>query len=47
MEQEIKQAVGLGNPQLQPEAEVKPEPELEVTIYDFAIVLAQNEPPKR
>ncbi|YAF99452.1 MAG: hypothetical protein AB3A66_30355 (plasmid) [Nodularia sp. CChRGM 3473] len=42
MEQQIKEAIGLGSPQLQPE----PKPEPQVTIYDFAKVLAQNEPPK-
>ncbi|YAF99196.1 MAG: hypothetical protein AB3A66_27380 (plasmid) [Nodularia sp. CChRGM 3473] len=44
MEQQIKEAIGLGSPQLQPEP--KPEPQPQVTIYDFAKVLAQNEPPK-
>ncbi|MEA5504955.1 hypothetical protein VB735_17950 [Halotia wernerae UHCC 0503] len=47
MEQEIKQALGLGSPQLQPEPEVKPEPEPTVTIYDFGRILAENEPPKK
>jgi hypothetical protein len=45
MEQEIKEAIGLGSPQLKPEP--RPEPTPQVTIYDFAKVLAENEPPKK
>jgi hypothetical protein len=45
MEQEIKEAIGLGDPQLV--VEPKPEPTPEVTIYDFADLLANNEPPKK
>ncbi|MEA5603213.1 hypothetical protein [Nostoc sp. UHCC 0252] len=47
MEQEIKQAIGLGSPELQAEPVSKPEPEPQVTIYDFAQVLAENEPPRK
>ncbi|MBE9054297.1 hypothetical protein IQ243_28675 [Nostocales cyanobacterium LEGE 11386] len=46
MEQQIKEAIGLGSPQLEPEPEPKPEPQPQITIYDFAKVLAENEPPK-
>lgn len=46
MEQEIKNAIGLGNPELVIESKPKPEPESKptVTIYDFGRVLAENEP---
>jgi hypothetical protein len=45
MEQEIKEAIGLSDPQLAPEPE--PEPTPEVTIYDFADLLSKNEPQKK
>jgi hypothetical protein len=46
MEQEIKNAVGLGNPELVIESFPKPEPEPKptVTIYDFGRLLTENEP---
>jgi hypothetical protein len=49
MEQEIKNAVGLGNPELVIESKPKPEPEPKptVTIYDFGALLSKNEPPKK
>ncbi|MHC5748012.1 MAG: hypothetical protein ACYTXT_40395 [Nostoc sp.] len=48
MEQEIKNAVGLGSPELVIESKPKPEPELKstVTIYDFSALLSKHEPPK-
>jgi hypothetical protein len=49
MEQEIKNAVGLGNPELVIESKPKPEPEPKptVTIYDFSSLLSKHEPPKK
>jgi hypothetical protein len=49
MEQEIKNAVGLGNPELVIESKPKPEPEPKptVTIHDFGKLLTENEPPKK
>jgi hypothetical protein len=51
MEQEIKNAVGLGNPELVIESKPKPEPEPEpkptVTIYDFSALLSKHESPKK
>ncbi|MBW4565416.1 MAG: hypothetical protein KME32_30895 [Mojavia pulchra JT2-VF2] len=47
MEQEIKQAIDLANPQIVPEPEPKPEPPPKITIYDLADLLAKNEPPKK
>jgi hypothetical protein len=49
MEQEIKNAIGLGSPELVIESKPKPEPEPEptVTIYDFGKLLTENEPPKK
>ncbi|MBD2533606.1 hypothetical protein H6G97_30235 [Nostoc flagelliforme FACHB-838] len=49
MEQEIKNAVGLGIPELVIELEPKPEPEPKptVTIYDFGALLSKYEPPKK
>ncbi|MEH1865240.1 MAG: hypothetical protein V7K69_09530 [Nostoc sp.] len=49
MEQEIKYAIGLGNPELPIESKPKPEPELKstVTIYDFSALLSKHEPPKK
>ncbi|AUB43696.1 hypothetical protein COO91_09880 (plasmid) [Nostoc flagelliforme CCNUN1] len=49
MEQEIKNAVGLGIPELVIELEPKPEPEPKptVTIYDFSALLSKYEPPKK
>ncbi|AUB35515.1 hypothetical protein COO91_01395 [Nostoc flagelliforme CCNUN1] len=49
MEQEIKNAVGLGSPELVIESKPKPEPELKptVTIYDFSALLSKYEPPKK
>ncbi|MBD2565898.1 MULTISPECIES: hypothetical protein [Nostoc] len=49
MEQEIKNAVGLGSPELVIKSKLKPEPEPKptVTIYDFSSLLSKNEPPKR
>lgn len=49
MEQEIKNAIGLGNSELVIESKPKPEPEPKptVTIYDFADLLAKNEPTKK
>ncbi|MFW9261999.1 hypothetical protein [Nostoc sp. CALU 546] len=48
MEQEIKNAIGLGNPELVIESFPKLEPELKptVTIYDFGALLSKHEPPK-
>jgi len=43
MEQEIKNAVGLGNPELVIESKPKPT----VTIYDFSSLLSKHEPPKK
>jgi hypothetical protein len=45
MEQEIKNAVGLGSPELV--IEPKSEPKPTVTIYDFAALLSKHEPPKK
>ncbi|MEH1910637.1 hypothetical protein [Nostoc sp.] len=51
MEQEIKNAIGLGISELVIESEPKPEPEPEpkatVTIYDFSALLSKYEPPKK
>jgi len=47
MEQQIREAIGLGNPQLQPEAKPVPEPTPTVTIHDFGRLLTENEPPKK
>ncbi|MDZ8264353.1 hypothetical protein [Nostoc sp. ChiQUE01b] len=47
MEQEIKNAIGLGNPELVIESKPKPEPEPTVTIYDFGALLLKHEPPKK
>jgi hypothetical protein len=49
VEQEIKNAIGLDSPQLQPEPELQPEPDPKptVTIYDFGRLLAENEPDKK
>jgi hypothetical protein len=49
MEQEIKNAVGLGNPELVIESKPKPEPEPKptVTIHDFGKLLTENEPSKK
>ncbi|MBE8991135.1 hypothetical protein [Nostoc sp. LEGE 12450] len=47
MEQEIKDAIGLGSPELVIESKPKPEPKPTVTIYDFSSLLSKNEPPKR
>jgi len=49
MEQEIKNVVGLGSPELVIESKPKPEPEQKptVTIYDFGALLSKNEPPKK
>ncbi|MBN3947396.1 MAG: hypothetical protein HWQ38_13365 [Nostoc sp. NMS7] len=51
MEQEIKNAIGLGNPELVIESKPKPEPEPKpkptVTIYDFSALLSKYEPPKK
>ena len=49
MEQEIKNAVGLGSPELVIESKPKPEPEPKptVTIYDFGALLSNHEPPKK
>jgi hypothetical protein len=47
MEQEIKNAVGLGNPELVIESKPKPEPKPTVTIYDFSCLLSKHEPPKK
>ncbi|AUB44707.1 hypothetical protein COO91_10947 (plasmid) [Nostoc flagelliforme CCNUN1] len=49
MEQEIKNAVGLGSPELVIESKPKPEPEPKstVTIYDFGALLSKYEPPKK
>ncbi|ODH02948.1 hypothetical protein A4S05_21665 [Nostoc sp. KVJ20] len=46
MEQEIKNAIGLGNPELVIESFPKLEPEPTVTIYDFSSLLSKHEPPK-
>ncbi|WP_181154394.1 hypothetical protein [Nostoc sp. 'Peltigera membranacea cyanobiont' N6] len=48
MEQEIKNAIGLDNPELVIESKPKPEPEPKptVTIYEFGALLSKNEPPK-
>lgn len=46
MEQEIKNAVGLGSPELviesKPKLELEPKPT--VTIYEFGRLLTENEP---
>ncbi|WP_375512555.1 hypothetical protein [uncultured Nostoc sp.] len=49
MEQEIKNAVGLGSPELVIEPKPKSEPESKptVTIYDFGALLSKHEPPKK
>jgi hypothetical protein len=47
MEQFIKEAIGLGSPQIQPEPEPKPEAKPTVTIYDFGRLLTENEPNKK
>lgn len=49
MEQEIKNAVGLGSPELVIESKPKlePEPIPTVTIYDFGALLSKHEPPKK
>ncbi|AUB43274.1 hypothetical protein COO91_09447 (plasmid) [Nostoc flagelliforme CCNUN1] len=49
MEQEIKNALGLGIPELVIESKPKPEAELKptVTIYDFGALLSKYEPPKK
>ncbi|QFS52696.1 hypothetical protein [Nostoc sphaeroides] len=49
MEQEIKNAIGLGNPELVIESKPKPEPKPKstVTIHDFGKLLTENEPPKK
>jgi hypothetical protein len=47
VEQEIKNAIGLDSPQLQPEPEVQPEAQPTVTIYDFGRLLSENEPDKK
>ena len=51
MEQEIKNALGLGNPELVIESKPKPEPEPKpkptVTIYDFSSLLSKHEPPTK
>jgi hypothetical protein len=49
MEQEIKNAVVLGSPELVIESKPKPEPEPKptVTIYDFGALLSKHEPPKK
>jgi hypothetical protein len=49
MEQEIKNALGLGVPELAIESKPKLEPELKstVTIYDFSALLSKHEPPKK
>ncbi|WP_341529461.1 hypothetical protein WKK05_09225 [Nostoc sp. UHCC 0302] len=49
MEQEIRNALGLGWTEVVPEPlpKIEPDPQLKVTIYDFADLLAKNEPPKK
>jgi hypothetical protein len=49
MEQEIKNAVGLGSPELVIEPKPKLEPEFKptVTVYDFSALLSKYEPPKK
>lgn len=49
MEQEIKNAVGLGSPELVIESKSEPKPEQKPTvrIYDFAALLSKHEPPKK
>ncbi|MEH2201237.1 hypothetical protein [Nostoc sp.] len=49
MEQFIKEAIGLGSPQIQPESEAQSElePQPTVTIYDFGRLLTENEPDKK
>ncbi|MBW4675918.1 MAG: hypothetical protein KME52_18425 [Desmonostoc geniculatum HA4340-LM1] len=47
MEQTLREAIGLGSPQLEPEPEPIPDPKPEVTIYDFSRLLLENEPPKK
>ncbi|MBN3958649.1 hypothetical protein [Nostoc sp. NMS8] len=44
MEQEIRNAVGLGSPELVIESKPEPEPKPTVTIYDFGRLLTENEP---
>ncbi|MBD2731155.1 hypothetical protein H6G96_33775 [Nostoc sp. FACHB-892] len=48
MEQEVKNAVGLGSPELviEPKPKLEPEPKPTVTIYEFGRLLAENEPSK-
>ncbi|MGF2037402.1 MAG: hypothetical protein RMZ43_019130 [Nostoc sp. CmiVER01] len=43
MEQEIRNSVGLGSPELVIESFPKPT----VTIYDFGALLSKYEPPKK
>lgn len=47
MEQEIKNAIGLGSHELVIEPRPKPEPKSTVTIYDFSALLSKYEPPKK
>ncbi|WP_373525890.1 hypothetical protein [Nostoc sp.] len=49
MEQEIKNAVGLGSPSFVRESKPKleSEPKATVTIYDFGALLSKHEPPKK
>ncbi|MDM9583146.1 hypothetical protein [Nostoc sp. GT001] len=47
MEQFIKEAIGLGSPQIQPEPQPQPDPKPTVTIYDFGRLLSENEPDKK
>ena len=49
MEQEIKNGIGLDNPELVIESKPKPEPEPKptVTIYDFSSLLSKHEPLKK
>ncbi|MBU7585745.1 MAG: hypothetical protein KAF91_23170 [Nostoc sp. TH1S01] len=48
MEQYLREAIGLGSPQIVPEPLPKPEvePQPQVTIYDLADLLVKNEPSK-
>ncbi|WP_224087834.1 hypothetical protein [Nostoc sp. MS1] len=48
MEQYLKDAIGLHDPQVTPEPlqKLDVEPQPQVTIYDFAELLSKNEPPK-
>lgn len=49
MEAEIKDAIGLGTAELEPEgaAQVPEVQQPEVTIYDFGRLISENEPPSR